>query len=1036
VAKGTKGIPMIRRIVYLLFFLSGFCGLVYELVWLRKLALIFGNTTIATSVVLFTFMAGLAAGSMIFGRLIDRQTSALKWYGQLELGIAVSALIILYVLIPLSNYLYVFIFQSVSTSDAVLTLARFFFASLLLIVPTTLMGGTLPIISKSLIQEERTLGAQIGRLYSLNTFGGVLGVFCTAFYLLRGWGEDRTLWLAILLNALIGIIALQLAKRQQAAAAPIKKNDAVQPTVSKPSRVSAPAVSSMIVWLFALAGFASLAYEVVWTRALLFFVSSSTYSFALILAAFLLGIALGSQALAIRVDKLRRPLWTFALVEGCIAVYALFSILLMQNMEFIQVWLLQFLHVSQWSHIVFFLTLSVFVLLLIPAFCMGAAFPIVTRIYITSLPPLGDRIGRVYMYNTAGGILGSLCAGFVLLPWLGINGSIIFLACINWAAATIAYAYENDDIGSKKMRLAFGFAALALVILIGVNVSHRSSLFQQTTSFQKSKVLYYEDASAATLSVLERADDINPWGRNVRLLNINGNNTAHTTFSDIIIHKMLAHLPMLIHPEPQSALVIGFGLGNTCHSFLQYPVLQQLDCVELVKEEKFTAQFFREENQGVFDDPRFHYIVNDGRNYILATSRTYDVISTNAVDPKYSPMLYTEEFYRLAKKKLNENGLLVAWLPLYGMSQSEVLALIKSAVAVFPNTTLWYNNPEHMLLLASDSPLSIDYRHLSAAMKIPTVKASLQQIFLDNPDALLSTFFMGDNSLNELVEDSSPHTDQHPIVEFSRVASRMLDPELYRSLMSKKENVSRYCQGMTAEDGQRLHRYEMSMYEMLKGLYQYHFVSTPAFLDTAQTQQALKLMKQAIDQVPENDFNLIYFLDWVQQRDLQDVVPYLDRAIQRAPRFAKAIVLHGLAQSQRGNWQSALQDYQTATAINANYVSALFNAGVAQVNMQQWPQAAQSMNRVIQIQPENVFAHSTLAQMYYMLKDYPKALQHASRSIELLPSQANSYFNQGAILEKMGDIPKAIRAFEKGLQLAPTDARAQQKLQQLKSRTN
>jgi tetratricopeptide (TPR) repeat protein len=308
---------------------------------------------------------------------------------------------------------------------------------------------------------------------------------------------------------------------------------------------------------------------------------------------------------------------------------------------------------------------------------------------------------------------------------------------------------------------------------------------------------------------------------------------------------------------------------------------------------------------------------------------------------------------------------------------------------------------------------------------------------LDNPDALLSTFFMGEKTLGELSRQAIPHTDQHPLVEFSRVTLPVLDPDLATSLLNRKETISPYCQGLTKDERQRLSRYESAMGEMLNGLYLYRFSTDRTFNDTTKVKQAMKLMRQAIDQVPENDFNLIYFLDWVQhQDDIQGIVPYLERAVKSAPQFAKAFVLHGLAASERGDWQSALQDYDTAVAINDRSVSAQFNAGVASVQLQQWPEAASALNMVLQIQPDNVFAHSILAQVYYMIKDYPQAIRHIDRSIELVPGQANSYFNQGAILERMGEIKKSVQSFEKGLQLAPNDARAREKLQQLKSRLN
>ncbi|MBN1347792.1 fused MFS/spermidine synthase [candidate division KSB1 bacterium] len=1037
-------------LIYILFLISGACGLIYQLLWVRQLSLIFGNTTYATSSILTAFMGGLALGSYWLGKYSDGTKSPLKLYAKLEIGIGISAIAILFLYIPLSDSVYTWVFRTFGQNGVVFNLMRFVLSIFILIIPTTLMGGTLPVISKFIIRESKSFGKKIGTLYAINTLGGVAGAFLTGYHLIRLLGGSSTYWIAISANFALAFFALLINRMYaQTTEASVRRESKRKKIPKKPKHVSPPVQGSerirtyspqtarIILWLFGLAGFASLAYEVVWTRALLFNVSSTIYSFTIILVTFLTGITLGSMLMARWVDRVRNLIYTFGLFEICIALTAILSIPLLQNMHTFQRWLLQFMSISSWNQVTFMLFIVAFIILVLPTIFMGAAFPVVNRIYVKSIPQLGRGVGNVYMANTVGAIIGSFVSGFVLLPVLGISGSILLLAVLYLVIGGISLFFEAGFKQHFRKLVPLPLIGILLFVLINSLFFTSEPLFLDSAGFKRTKLLYHEDTPSATLCALEKAEDLNIWGENVKYLNINGHNTAHTTFADIVIHKMLAHLPALLHPQPENALVIGFGFGNTCQSFLQYDEIKRVDCVELLEQEKESAKFFTRENQGVFEDPRFNFIVNDGRNYVLATDRKYDIISINAVDPKFSPTLYTNDFYELCYQRLNPDGEIVAWLPLYGMTLEEVLSLIKSFVEVFPHASLWYNNPEHLLMLGSRSKQMIDCKTIVERLQQPGVRQSLAEIRLENPYSLLATFFAGSNNLDDLTRNAPLHSDDHPIVEFSQVATTDMLPEVYVALAQKKESILPLCKNLGALASpdtarSKLEKVEQAMATMLQGLFQYRIAANNPQAYANQANDAVQKMAKALTAVPENKFNLLFFVDWVYHSDLKGMKPFFEQAIIEEPAFAKAHVLLGLESAEQNDWATALAHYEDAISINPDFVSARLNAGVAFTRQKEWNRAITEFEKVVGLDPENAFAHSALSQVYYMQGDYQKAIAQAEKSIDILPDIPNYYFNLGMMLEKNNQLKQAIKAFEKGLELAPNDLKAYDKLIQLK----
>ena len=832
--------------IYLLFFASGISGLVYEIIWMRKLALIFGCTTYATTAVLSAFMGGLALGSFLFGRVVDWQRNPLRLYGLIEIGIGLSTLLVMVLLLPIMDSTYVAAYRFLPESGPLLIAMRFVLAVLILIVPTTLMGGTLPILSRYFVRRVGALGLEIGNLYAINTLGAVFGCFMTGFVLIRAFGETPSVAIAIAINLLVGVIMLLA----PAAAAPARGSQeeeeapVEEPTPEQsaaPDAIAPPSSAARVraaLWAFGLAGFASLAYEVIWTRTLINIVGSDVYCFTIILTTFLLGITLGSFIVARFVDRVRKPYLLFGLFEVAIGCLALATIPLVHMLPEINTRIMTFFGEAQLARTPFAVrTVSMFGLAFImfigPTLFMGAVFPVVNRIYHRDLKTIGRCVGDVYSVNTLGTILGAAAGGFLALPLLGIAGSIVAISVINLSIGVVVCFLERRTVTVVTLRwIGAGAAAAALAALFTFGY-HRGIPQYFTLRDSDSVAPYYKETPSATLYVSERPHGRTLWGYPIRRLHINRHPTAHNVYRDIVVHKMLAHVPLLWHDSPERALVVGFGIGSTSYSMMQHPHVN-VDCVELLRDEIDTAKYFLRENHDVINaGERFNLIINDGRNYILATEAVYDVISVNAIDPRLSPALYTWNFFSLCRDAMSPGGVMALWLPTYRISADAYCSIYKSFQDVFPHSFVLYSNQSHFLLVGSDQPISIDLDRFRARAAVPSVRDSLGEVGLEDPLVLLSTVMLTPEGLAEVVRDGRLNTDLNPVVEFDReqIGNPTMNPVFFRAVLGQKSSILPYVdcedQPRHRQALARLRRYSNQLSAWMAAQLVYHDGSRP-----------------------------------------------------------------------------------------------------------------------------------------------------------------------------------------------------------------
>lgn len=795
----SKELPTGRRIVFLLFLFSGVSGLIYEVLWTRMFTLVLGTTVYAVTTVLGVFMGGLALGSWIFGRIADRQgINGFRLYAYLEGAIGIYAFLLPF-LMDLSDSIYRAAWPVLSDSFAGLCSLRLCLAILILTVPSTLMGGTLPALSRYLVKRAAHSGYQIGNLYAINTIGAIIGCFITGFFLIELLGVQLTLTAAAILNLSVAAIAFRWSSRPQ----PVVE-EATQDSTQKKSKKPLKTESSItkfqintVLWLFAFSGFSALALEVLWTRSLMYFVNIDTWAFTSMLCAFLCGIGFGSLIMTRFVDKIRRPLFALAIIEVLIGITAAVSIPLFgllygtQYAGFFRV-LSGNLLLGQ---IIFKLSNS-FLVMLAPTLLMGAAFPLVCRIYVVNRKEIGRETGTLYALNTAGAIVGSAGAGFILLPLFGsIQRSILFSASLYIAIGLILLLIAMNR---KSERLPVGVFSLAgLVALILLNIQFSGQPIIKLSHFFKENpgmftLRYFREGPDASIAVLEKPNGL-------RELNINGQSTAFTNYMDMQVHRMLSHLPMLLHPNPEKVLVVGFGMGSTVWGCCQYPDVQTVDCVELLRDEKETAPWFEEINYGVLNHPKLNFITGDGRNYILATRELYDVISFNAIHPRYSANLYTVDFYRMCRQKMAPDGIICAWMTQNTLADVEWKMLCRSFIEVFPHSSLWFCNPQHFCLIGSLEPQKYNFDRLQARISLPGVAADLKESNLENPYVFITRYLMGAERLSSYLAGSRLNTDDKPLIEFTRTSIQS-ERTIILDLVNQKEDILPHIELPIASD--------------------------------------------------------------------------------------------------------------------------------------------------------------------------------------------------------------------------------------------
>ncbi|OGV46565.1 MAG: hypothetical protein A2X46_06420 [Lentisphaerae bacterium GWF2_57_35] len=754
----------------LVIFLSGFSALVYELLWMRHLGFIFGNTVYASATVLTAFMGGLALGAQVLGRFADRLRRPVLWFAVLEFVVAAAALVMPLFFVGLKS-VYAWAYQHISTSLFFLTPLRFVLAVLLLALPTFCMGGTLPLLAAGLARNDERFGRRMSCLYGVNTLGALVGVLVCGFYMIPTFGLNHTNLLAVASDVLAGLGALGwvwFASRTTVNASLADREDI---------KIRWSTLSSAGRWAFvatAVCGFIALALEVVWFRALILVFGSTTYSFSTMLSVFLCGIAGGALLIAPWLDRGRHIPLVLAICLTGIGGWSLWSMYTYDHgPEFLLNSLVQ--EGFTWATMNKTRFLIAISHLLIPALFSGAAFAAAARIVRREHAGSAHASGLVYAVNTWGAVLGSFIAGFVLLPMMGMEKSLFLLGFSCLTAGCVGAFLFSPNIASRLLVATAGIFCAVLLVAAPPRWSHdllaagayfspfnfvQNGRVTLRESILSNRLLIYKEGITSTLSVQESDDE-------KKIFSVEGKVEADQSTRSMILQRMIGHLPMLFHPHARKAVNIGLGAGVSFGALSTHNP-DTLEVVEIEPNVKEATRLWGSLNHHVLDNPKAHVIINDGRNYLLCTEQMYDVITADPFEPVMAGAanLYTVEYFQQAYNRLNSNGIMGQYLPLYELSKDDYLSIVRSFVHVFPQTALFFTGFDTILLGFKDE-MKLDADVLRKNYERPQVKSSLSDIGFTTPEMILG-MFVADLSKNPgFSQEGHLNTDNHPYVEFS-----------------------------------------------------------------------------------------------------------------------------------------------------------------------------------------------------------------------------------------------------------------------------
>jgi spermidine synthase len=734
-----------------LFFFSGFSSLLYEVVWMRRLSLFFGSDIYSASLTVGTFMGGLTFGSILAARSVERIRKTLAWYGLLEILIGLYALAFPIFLGMFSDQ-YRHIYQSVfETAPWAYNVFRALVAAATLLIPTTMMGATLPLMVKRFAQEGET-GRYSGFFYSVNTLGAMTGVLIVGFLLLPTFGMLRSTWVGFAINVLIGstAILLQFATTQETC--PLKQTQ---------QSINYDNSQKKTLLAIAFSGMAALALEVVWMRMLTQSFSGAVYSFSIMLSCFLFGIAYGSRKIAKTADMHPDPLSLFSFIELLLAAsVALLSILTYFVPVMFNALLWRFVAILH-GHFGLASTVAEFLisgtLIGVPTILLGMTFPVAVRICASANRTIGRGTAVVYAANTLGAVIGALIAGVIFLPTFGSRGSLLVVATI--------FAVTGTFLATQRKKTTILLASFVVFASVAVLLPRQLIVnFRNMRHYDSAQTIYHHEGIAHTVDIFrtKNKDEI--------VMAVNGTTEADTSYTQRRHFILKADLPLLLHPHPHDIAVVGLGLGITLAASARYPEVKNIQVIELSPDMARAQNYLEEVSGGVLHNPKVKVRIDDGRNFLAMTNQQFDMITADPIHPRVSGVgyLYTRESYEALKLRLRSDGVVCQWMPMYNISKKSFDVAFRTFASVFPNASFWYVKSQGLFIATRDG-FSVDFHELAKRMEVPVVKTDLASINIHSPAELLSYMAMGPDEIRAyLAADQSDvlNTDDNAYLEY------------------------------------------------------------------------------------------------------------------------------------------------------------------------------------------------------------------------------------------------------------------------------
>ena len=998
-----------KRLLYLIFFASGATGLVYQVIWVRHTGLVFGNTSFSIATVIGAFMAGLALGSWQLGKLADRFERPLRLYGILEILIGVSAFLVPFAFRSMDTVYWSAApaLEAVPGADLAV---RFLSSFAIMLVPTFLMGGTLPVLGRYFVRGMSEVESKLGALYALNTFGAAVGTVAAALILIPGLGSQlTTTWIAAL-NVGLGLLAIRLDMGMEPLPDFSGDGEAQADESTVPEAAPRPAQDRLVLLALLVSGFVAMTYEVAWTRALTAVIGSSTYAFSIMLVTFLVGIALGStwagrfrpRASIAMLGRVQIGVAAGALVflVGYIfAPYLIIALIRALNYSFPAVLTIQFVVSAG--------------LMILSTFFMGAAFPVAAQLYSNRLQVLGRRVGGIYSVNTLGAIFGSLTAGFVLIPTIGTERTILVGLLLN---AAIAFLLMSEQRGRGVVPARWAALAVMLVstvsmvggvfwspgmldrgVLIYARQFEMRPNLRVSEHYADTDVVYFDEGNNASISVRR--------GNNYYGLRTNGKVDA-SNGRDMTTQLMIGMLPGFYHPTPERTLVVGYGGGVTAGAATVFPETVIVDCVEIEPAVFGAGPYFEAFNRRSYDHPKVNLITGDARNYLSVSRQTYDVIISEPSNPWIAGVgsLFTAEFYELAASALEPDGIIAQWIQLYELSPEDVRMVLAEFQRQFPEVTAWNMGVGDLVLIGSRQPLELDAGRVE---RIFRNDASVRRDFrhhlvMHDPLEIFSFYTLSGGQVRAFAAGAERNTDDRPLLEFNAPRNLFSDTSGMNVALLNEFKTELLPAGVTGEIRERAY---VALMDPL--------------LEQGETDFAEQVIRELADTLRVSDESLFLAMarlslhSSLHEAAAESLANAEAAALDPARYAGYREEMWAMMAEQQGDRRQAIERYRRAAAAAPDRADYLLRLAELHAFEREWELAATWMERYIETDPSpESFYWELLGEYRIAAGREVEALDALDQALELEPFAYLARLRLAEVFENRGDAALATDLLE------------------------
>jgi predicted membrane-bound spermidine synthase/tetratricopeptide (TPR) repeat protein len=1017
------------RWVMVIFFCSGMCSLIDEVVWFRLIKLTLGNTVYASSVVVSVFMGGLALGALVMSRRADRVVRPLLLYALLEIAVSLVT-VALPVALGAADGIYRLLFVKLQSLPQATFTVQVFLSSAILLVPTMLMGSTLPLLGRFVTTLQDQIGSRVGRLYGINTLGAAMGCFLAGFVLMRMIGVIPTLYVAAFVNVLVALAGWLLSRKSEAS------SQTGAPTPAAKSMVN-PAAADGFRWLlgsmFFASGCISIGYELIWMRSIVIPLGGFTYVFSAVLTIYLLGNVIGVWIGTHLAHRMRNPALGAALCLALLGICGIFF------MPWLVEWLKRLFDLSNgillplMQNVDFWVLarplLYCFVLFLPAAMIMGMGFPLALQAWNKRAPGAGRTTGSVYGINTIGAICGGIITGFLLIPLLGAQWSIVGLGLLGVVlGATGIQAFCTPCNPVKRIV----FAVLSLSV-VACGIVLPSDLFiKRIVAIPGLQTVAVREGITATVSVTRRPQDgaLELTSDGLRIAGDDIHRSAQ---------QILGNMGVLLHPCARQVLTVGFGSGETVKCLSRYH-LQRIDCVEIAPELiDLACRYFRHINLGDQRDTSLSLISMDAFNYMHVTDRTYDVIINDANLPSHSACapLFTKEHFQNCSNRLNPRGLFITKLPLADISESNFNSILGTFLDAFPQATLWFPVTRPYIffyLIGSRQELLFSPANIDRMLSADTVRAASDFLRFHTSHDVLSCYIADRQDLARYLKTYHGNTNNTPYIEFNIDQKPLPLRPFFKLFTNTVRSASLYnhidWSGFSSEQKSKWLADQRIVDEATSCVLQ-SFGEENIWQKLPICSKGLRLMPHNAVLLEEEDNDLSEVQRVLNLDTTAFVNNIADAMLAGDSSMADGWILLSWTLKRSGQIPQAQAAAQAAVARAPWSLAALDNCATFLLQAQAFDEAIALCDTAVRLAPDRSRSRILRGMALYAKGKDPDAITEFSRIVKLQPRNAFAWCRMGDIYREMNNRSLSEQAYREALRIEPNNADAQNGLNAL-----